>query len=204
MTLTSMGPGGVTATVKGPGMPGLRSDGSATSWVKKSSTATPETNVKVDYTGSDYNKPDVWATEGFGEACWKIDWTTTEYVHNLPTPSVTSGRNLSGWTYTNVIVKAGSVTDPTLQVNTIFKSPAVGSGVFADVNRNGASDPGGRGGDKAISHVVYCGTSGSGSTTQSTVSGGQASTTSTAAATTTTARQTTTTTRQTTTTTRAR
>lgn len=167
------------------------SNGSSTSWVKKSATATPETDVKVDYTGSDYNKPEVWAAEGFGEACWKIDWTTSQYVYSLPTPSVTSGRNLTGWTYTNVIVKAGSITDPSLQMNTIFKSPAVGSGVFADVNRSGVSEAGGKNGDKEISHVVFCGTSNSGSATQSTVNGGQSSTTSTAAATTSTAAATT-------------
>ncbi len=181
--------------------------GSTSSWVKKSSTATPQTNVAVDFSGSDYNKPEVWAAEGFGERCWKIDWTTSQYVYSLPSPSVTSGQNLAGWTYTNVIVKAGSVTDPSLQVNTLFKSPAVGSGVFADVNRSGTSDPGGRTGDKEISHVVFCGTSNSGAT-QSTVSGGQASTTTaaastTAAPTTTTRATTTTTTRATTTTTTA-
>lgn len=134
--------------------------GTSSSRVQKNAmvVANPDINVTVNYSGADYNKPEVWKSEGFGDDCWKIDFTIDGvYIYALPTPTDSSGRNLTGWTYSTIIVKAGSVTDPSLQVNTIFRNVPAGYGVFADVNANGISDPGGRGKDKAISHVVFCG-----------------------------------------------
>ena len=69
---------------------------------------------------------------------------------------------VAGQPYSAVIVKAGSIreSDPDYQVNTVFMNPTGGTEVFADVNRNGISDPGGQGGgllgDKSISHIILC------------------------------------------------
>ena len=40
--------------------------------------------------------------------------------------------------------------------NTLFPKPGPGQAVWADVNGNGIYDPGGKNGDKAISHVKIC------------------------------------------------
>ena len=55
--------------------------------------------------------------------------------------------------YSKVIVKSGSGT----YANTIFgASPQAGQTVWADTNGNNAYDPGGPGGDKQISHIIFC------------------------------------------------
>ena len=60
---------------------------------------------------------------------------------------------LPAGTYSKVIVKAGSGEF----ANTIFAAPPLaGQTVWADTNGNLAYDPGGRGGDKGISHVILC------------------------------------------------
>ena len=125
-------------------------------------TSDPKVQVKVKSSGSDYNKPDTWVNEGFGSYCWKIESFNGEYLYTLPSPPNPPDSRYAGLAYSAVKVKAGSIqeTDPAYQVNTIYMSPAPGSVVFADTNKNGVSDPGGQGGgtlgDKAISHVILC------------------------------------------------
>ncbi len=115
-------------------------------------------NLYVEYTGAQLNNPLVWQNEGYGTLCWKLEpFTETSFM--LPDPIQFPGTAPAGnWVYSNVIVKAGTLTaDPTtFQVNTLFPAPNKGSMVWADVNGNGIYDPGGRAGDKAISHIVIC------------------------------------------------
>ncbi|MFM7047435.1 MAG: hypothetical protein ACKOXX_06005 [Actinomycetota bacterium] len=123
----------------------------------------PSIKVSLSATGSDYNKPVTWQQEGFGDFCWKIEpFSSSDYRYTLPLPSNPPDSRLRGSPYSAVIVKAGSIrdSDPDFQVNTVFLAPSGGSDVFADVNRNGISDPGGQGGgllgDKSISHIILC------------------------------------------------
>jgi hypothetical protein len=115
-------------------------------------------NLYVEYTGAQLNNPLVWQNEGYGKLCWKLEpFTETSFL--LPDPIQFPGTAPAGnWAYSNVIVKAGSLNeDPTtFQANTLFPAPGKGSMVWADVNGNGIYDPGGRTGDKAISHIVIC------------------------------------------------
>ena len=126
-------------------------------------TRTPGVRVRVRESGSNYNQTDTWEKEGFGSLCWKLEpFGDGDYTYTLPNPSNPPDPELAGAPYTAVIVKAGSVveSDPAYQANTVFMSPAAGSTVFADVNKNGISDPGGQGGgllgDKSISHIILC------------------------------------------------
>ena len=119
--------------------------------------------VKITSSGVDYNKPSVWQAEGFGAYCWKLEpFGDNDYRYLLPDPSAPPDGRFAGLPYSAVIVKAGSIreSDPEYQVNTTFMNPAGGTEVFADVNRNGVSDPGGQGGgllgDKSISHIILC------------------------------------------------
>jgi len=123
----------------------------------------PNVTVIVKSSGADYNKPVTWVNEGYGTFCWKIEpFGDRDYIYTLPNPPAPPDSRYAGLAYSTVIVKAGSLTttDPSYQVNSLFYSPTPGTGVFADVNKNGVSDPGGQGGgtlgDKAISHVVLC------------------------------------------------
>ena len=129
------------------------------------SESTGGTQLEVVSSGADLNKPSVWQGLGYGDFCWKLEpFSDTDYQYTLPNPiSVPSGARGSDWTYSNVIVKAGSITttDPNYQANTIFGGPQPGDIVWADVNRNGVFDPGGRGKDKSISHIIICAKSGS-------------------------------------------
>jgi hypothetical protein len=122
-------------------------------------------SVKLDVTSSgvDYNKPSVWQAEGFGAFCWKLEpFGENDYRYLLPSPSAPPDSRFAGLSYSAVIVKAGSIkeSDPDYQVNTLFMNPSGGTEVFADINRNGISDPGGQGGgllgDKSISHIILC------------------------------------------------
>ena len=55
--------------------------------------------------------------------------------------------------YSQVIVKAGAGT----YANTVFgEPPTAGQTVWADTNGDGVFNPGGRRGDKDISHLIYC------------------------------------------------
>ncbi len=115
----------------------------------------PEYELEITRSGTDYNKPQTWVDDGFGDECWKIEPGGSSYV--LPTPPVPpSGK--AGAVYSAVKVKAGSLTsdDPNFQVNTLFLDPAPGSMVWPDSNKDGAYNPGGRTGDKEISHVILC------------------------------------------------
>ncbi len=119
--------------------------------------------AKITSSGVDYNKPSVWQAEGFGAYCWKLEpFGDNDYRYLLPEPSAPPDGRFAGLPYSAVIVKAGSIqeSDPEYQVNTTFMNPAGGTEVFADVNRNGVSDPGGQGGgllgDKSISHIILC------------------------------------------------
>jgi hypothetical protein len=119
--------------------------------------------VTVKSSGVDYNKAITWVNEGYGSYCWKLEpFGDRDYIYTLPNPPAPPDSRYAGLPYSTVIVKAGSLTttDPNYQVNSVFYSPEPGSGVFADVNKNGVSDPGGQGGgtlgDKSISHIVVC------------------------------------------------
>ncbi|MCZ3386121.1 MAG: hypothetical protein LH630_03950, partial [Actinomycetia bacterium] len=57
--------------------------------------------------------------------------------------------------YALVVVKAASKNvDP--YTNTLFENASAGETVWADTNGNFTFDPGGKGGDKAISHIIVC------------------------------------------------
>lgn len=84
---------------------------------------------------------------------WETDGLTCEKVYDG------EGSEIFTWPadkdYAKVIVKAGAdnVGD---NANTIFIDVAQGELVFADTNGNNTADPGGKDGDKAISHVIVC------------------------------------------------
>jgi hypothetical protein len=137
-------------------------DGSGLSLVSAESID-PNIEITVKSSGVDYNKAVTWVNEGYGKFCWKIEpFGDRDYIYTLPNPPTPPDARYAGLAYSTVIVKAGSLTttDPNYQVNSLFYSPDAGSGVFADVNKNGVSDPGGQGGgtlgDKSISHVIVC------------------------------------------------
>ena len=115
-------------------------------------------DLYVEYTGAQLNNPALWQDMGYGLLCWKLEpFTETSFI--LPNPiAPPAGTPAGNWVYSNVIVKAGSITaDPTtFQANTLFPKPGPGNAVWADVNGNGIYDPGGKNGDKAISHIVIC------------------------------------------------
>ena len=112
----------------------------------------------VEYSGAELNNPLLWQQMGYGMLCWKLEpFTETSFI--LPNPiQLPAGTPAGNWVYSNVIVKAGSATtDPTtFQANTLFPKPGPGQAVWADVNGNGIYDPGGKNGDKAISHIKIC------------------------------------------------
>lgn len=120
--------------------------------------------VVLATTGADFNNPQTWQASGYGTLCWKLEpFGASDYTYTLPNPiQPPAGTPRGPWSYANVIVKAGSVTsdDPNFQVNTVFAKPAAGTSVFADGNKNGVSDPGGRAGDKSISHIIICASGG--------------------------------------------
>ncbi|NBU56717.1 MAG: hypothetical protein EBS22_10950, partial [Acidimicrobiia bacterium] len=96
----------------------------------------PEYEIEVVRSGTDYNKPETWEKDGFGDECWKFEPGGSSYV--LPDPPVApSGK--AGAVYSAVKVKAGSLTsdDPNFQVNTLFLEPAPGSMVWPDSNKDG-------------------------------------------------------------------
>lgn len=118
----------------------------------------------TEFSGADFNKPEVWELLGYGQLCWKLEpFGDTDLAYVLPNPiKLPAGTAAGNWRYSTVIVKAGSLTarSDTYQTDTIFPAPAPGSVVWPDVNANGVLDPGGRGGDKAISHIIFCVTNG--------------------------------------------
>ena len=136
----------------------------------------PEYEIEVVRSGTDYNKPSTWVADGFGDECWKIEPGNSSYVLPDP-PAPPSGK--AGGTYSLVKVKAGSLTsdDPNFQVNTLFLDPEPGSMVWPDSNKDGVFNPGGRTGDKEISHVILCVRFSSSSSTTTTVAPGAPTTT---------------------------
>ena len=81
------------------------------------------------------NQPEYWCENGT-----KIEKTDQTYYWIIDQK------------YEKVIVKAGSG----IYGNTIYLRPEPGLGAYADTNGNYVFDPGGRFGDKAISHVILC------------------------------------------------
>jgi len=83
---------------------------------------------------SDANHPDHW-----GDNCTKIGGGQfTSYVLSSD--------------QAKVIVKAGAGQ----YANTIFLDASAGQTVWADTNGDGVYNPGGKGGDKQISHIITC------------------------------------------------
>lgn len=119
-----------------------------------------ELDVTTEFSGSDFNNPLTWQALGYGPKCWKLEpFSDSDYFYTLPNPiQLPAGVAAGNWRYSNVIVKAGSLTarSDTYQTDTVFASPKPGDRVFADINANGIFDPGGKSGDKAISHVIVC------------------------------------------------
>jgi hypothetical protein len=83
---------------------------------------------------SDNNKAETW-----GENCTKID--------DLSIDSWVTDAD-----YSLVVVKGASGE----KANTLFEDVAEGQTVWADTNGNGVFDPGGKDGDKQISHIIVC------------------------------------------------
>lgn len=132
----------------------LSIDGDPSMQVLSVTSNDPTVTVDVTKTGVEYNKPETWVAEGFGDECWKFEPGGSSYIlPAVPTPP--SGKTSY---YSMVKVKAGSITstDPNFQVNTIFPNPVGGDRVWPDSNRNGVYDAGGKNGDKDISHVIVC------------------------------------------------
>lgn len=114
-------------------------------------------DLYVKFTGAELNNPALWQDLGYGAKCWKLEPFSDTWFY-LPDPIQPPGAPAGNWVYSNIIVKAGSITaDPTtFQTNTWFTSPRPGQMVWADVNGDGIYNPGGKTGDKAISHIVIC------------------------------------------------
>ena len=119
-----------------------------------------ELDLEVQFSGSDFNNPNTWQLMGYGSSCWKLEpFSDADYFYELPNPIQFPAGDFSGeWEYSNVIVKAGSLTarDESYQTDTVYPAPKSGDQVWADINGNGIFDPGGKTGDKAISHVIIC------------------------------------------------
>jgi hypothetical protein len=113
-------------------------------WLGFGSAQAAEPTVYATVTGHEpfsaaANKADYW-----GDNCEKIvdGGSLTSYV-------LTQNYDL-------VVVKAASKNvDP--YTNTLFANASEGETVWADTNGNFTFDPGGKGGDKAISHIIVCG-----------------------------------------------
>ena len=113
-------------------------------WLGFGSAQAAEPTVYATVTGHESfsaaaNKADYW-----GDNCEKIvdGGSLTSYVLTQD--------------YDLVVVKAASKNvDP--YTNTLFEDASEGETVWADTNGNFTFDPGGKGGDKAISHIIVCG-----------------------------------------------
>jgi len=112
------------------------------------------------YSGSDFNNPATWQALGYGMKCWKLEpFSDSDYFYTLPNPiKLPAGTEAGDWRYSHVMVKAGSLTasSDTYQTDTVFPAPKPGGQVWADINGNGIFDPGGKTGDKSISHIIIC------------------------------------------------
>jgi hypothetical protein len=97
---------------------------------------------------SDNNNPDWWETGDISN-CTKLDAGEGDL-----------GSDVNGYVltadYELVIVKAGSGQSAGDNALTLFANASAGETVFADTNGNNVSDPGGQGGDKNISHIIFC------------------------------------------------
>jgi hypothetical protein len=132
----------------------LTLDGDPPMQVLEATSSDPNVQVEVTNSGVEYNKPQTWVDQGFGDECWKFEPGGSAYIlPAVPTPP--SGRQGA---YSLAKVKAGSITstDPNFQVNTLFVDPKPGDRVWPDSNKNGIYDAGGKNGDKDISHVILC------------------------------------------------
>ena len=87
------------------------------------------------------NNPDTW--ESTGVTCTKVE-DPGGSSYTLDVDAV------------KVIVKAGSEESNAGFVNTIFNDVSSGETVWADTNGDGTYNPGGKDGDKDISHVIIC------------------------------------------------
>jgi hypothetical protein len=113
-------------------------------WLGFGSAQAADVTVYATVTGHEpfsaaANQADYW-----GDNCEKIvdSGSMTSYV-------LTQNYDL-------VVVKAASKNvDP--YTNTLFENASEGETVWADTNGNSTFDPGGKGGDKAISHIIVCG-----------------------------------------------
>ena len=103
-------------------------------------------------------EPTVYATvtghESFSAAANKADYWGDNCEKIVDSGSMTS--YVLTQNYDLVVVKAASKNvDP--YTNTLFANASEGETVWADTNGNSTFDPGGKGGDKAISHIIVCG-----------------------------------------------
>ena len=112
------------------------------------------------YSGSDFNNPATWQALGYGMKCWKLEpFSDSDYFYTLPNPiKLPAGTAAGDWRYSHVMVKAGSLTasSDSYQTDTVYAAPKPGAQVWADINGNGVFDPGGKTGDKSISHIIIC------------------------------------------------
>jgi hypothetical protein len=105
---------------------------------------------------SDNNSPDFW-----GEDCTKFNAGEGDLGSGVDSYVLSSD-------YTKVIVKAGSTNQGDPNGLTIFDNPTAGQTVWADTNGDNVFNPGGQGGDKNISHIIFCGPSETTTTTTTT------------------------------------
>jgi hypothetical protein len=87
--------------------------------------------LSTQFSGADFNKPEVWEFLGYGQLCWKLEpFGDTDLAYVLPNPiKLPPGTEAGDWRYSTVIVKAGSLTarSDTYQTDTIFPAPLPGS-----------------------------------------------------------------------------
>jgi hypothetical protein len=86
------------------------------------------------------NNPEFW-----GEDCTKLDAGEGDLGGAVDSYELTAS-------YGQVIVKAGNGEF----ANTIFNDVSAGESVWADTNGDGVPNVGGPGGDKQISHIIFC------------------------------------------------
>jgi hypothetical protein len=101
------------------------------------------------------NNPSFW-----GEDCTKLD-------ENEGDLGAADSSYVLSADYSKVIVKAGSDQSAGDNALTIFDNPTAGQTVWADTNGNNTFDPGGKDGDKTISHIIFCGAAESSSSSTS-------------------------------------
>jgi hypothetical protein len=101
---------------------------------------------------SDNNSADFW-----GENCTKLDAGQGDLGAAVDSYVLLAD-------YGKVIVKAGSGASVGDNALTIFDNPTAGQTVWADSNGDNTFNPGGKDGDKNISHIIFCDAASSSST----------------------------------------